>query len=844
MRTLPRSLHMPGQLLCMLMVAASLRAAEFPASTSPWTQWGGPAGSGTALNAGKLVWPLDWMPTRWQTPVGAGGAESSGVAALDGRVYTLGADEKGVEAVVALKALGGAVLWKKALPATAWKDAAITADARVICPAATTTAVFVVGRRGSLVALKPDDGATIWSKDLAAEWKLAASGNAFALSPMVIGSAVIVGNAAFDAADGKPLWDLGGRHLEATPPALCPPAAKSSVALVPQSNLVLVDVGSGKVTASADLAADLGLTEKDHVWTVTTDGGILAVANTKAVFYSADAGKLARGAVVDLPSPVAQQPVTWKGRALLPLANSGSVAGGVVCVDVKSGKTLWKSETATGSALVAGDKLVLWTSQGELLTYSLSDLGAEERSRTLMVELKKEEAISPAPLALADGRLYLRAKDQLTCFYLRPEWNGWRGNKRNFVSEEEGIAWSTKAPKQAWKILGSEMPLDSWSSMACSEGKLFTGRSNPASKHVEIVCLDAATGKQIWAAPFPNREPQTNYTQWTTFSSPALDDLAVYLADTECHVLKCNRETGAILWMTDLKPDYIKTLQYGLASSPLLLGKTVIVSDIGLDRETGKVLWNHLPTPEGRLSSVSLGKVGAREVALSLADKAIIDFVSADGEKVRSLDHSTGGRCMDVTTVPTAFHHNQFVMTTVQWADRNLWDVNGGGKNWERIPFGVVTPFHNGYVILSSSNAFKDPASNDKGGENSTAGTTSATRLEYKGGDWKVTPIWSTEGKNGIRHNIVVGDKVVMVSKNTDIMLADLNEPQYKEIWKLENACESFALGERPLANCPIYCDGKVYLHHYSNMNTKLPVKATLVCYDLTEDGKGVPETK
>jgi hypothetical protein len=84
------------------------------------------------------------------------------------------------------------------------------------------------------------------------------------------------------------------------------------------------------------------------------------------------------------------------------------------CVDLKSGKVMW-SEDGFGVAhpILAGDKLLLLTVEGELILAEASPKGYRELGRATI-----SKSTTRALPALANGRFYCRSKDKLICVKL------------------------------------------------------------------------------------------------------------------------------------------------------------------------------------------------------------------------------------------------------------------------------------------------------------------------------------------------------------------------------------------------------------------------------------------
>src|SRR5262245_55555994 len=74
------------------------------------------------------------------------------------------------------------------------------------------------------------------------------------------------------------------------------------------------------------------------------------------------------------------------------------------------------------------------------------------------------------------------------------DWPQWRGPNRDGISSETGLlkTWPEGGPKVVWTS-----PIgDGYSAVAITKGRIFTMDSKGTDEYV--VCLDQASGKEIW----------------------------------------------------------------------------------------------------------------------------------------------------------------------------------------------------------------------------------------------------------------------------------------------------------------------------------------------------------
>src|SRR6516164_6547949 len=80
------------------------------------------------------------------------------------------------------------------------------------------------------------------------------------------------------------------------------------------------------------------------------------------------------------------------------------------------------------------------------------------------------------------------------------DWPCWRGPHRDGRSRETGLlkTWPTQGPRLLWQV-----PLTGgYSSVAVAQGRLFAHTARNKKEEI-VLCLDAATGNEIWRFTYP-----------------------------------------------------------------------------------------------------------------------------------------------------------------------------------------------------------------------------------------------------------------------------------------------------------------------------------------------------
>jgi outer membrane protein assembly factor BamB len=179
------------------------------------------------------------------------------------------------------------------------------------------------------------------------------------------------------------------------------------------------------------------------------------------------------------------------------------------------------------------------------------------------------------------------------------DWTGFRGPGGSAVSDEKGLP-VTWGPDQnvRWKV---PLPGRGLSNPVITGGKVFvTACSGYKQSRLHVLCFALADGKKLWERQFAATgntqcNPKTNMAAPT----PVTDGRAVYALFATGDLAALDLD-GNLLWYRSLVRDYPDiTNQVGLASSPVVAGKTLLLAlenagdsfAAGLDAATGQNKW-------------------------------------------------------------------------------------------------------------------------------------------------------------------------------------------------------------------------------------------------------------
>lgn len=214
------------------------------------------------------------------------------------------------------------------------------------------------------------------------------------------------------------------------------------------------------------------------------------------------------------------------------------------------------------------------------------------------------------------------------------DWPQWRGPQRDGISRETGLLkqWPSGGPKLDWKAtrLGG-----GYSGVSVAAGRIYTMGDGADASHVHA--LDEKTGKLLWSTKVGptggedrNRYPGTRCT-------PTVDGDRIFATGQWGDLVCLDAATGKEVWRRDLAKELNGKMMsaWGYSESPLVDGEKLIVCPGGregtmaaLEKKTGKVIWRTKDwTDDASYSSVVPATIlGVRQyVQLTAAHVAGVD---------------------------------------------------------------------------------------------------------------------------------------------------------------------------------------------------------------------------
>ena len=328
-------------------------------------------------------WSVNPPVEVWRRPVGPG---CSSFAVHGPYLYTQ--EQQGGEEVVACYALeSGQTLWKYAYEARFW-DSHAGAGPRST-PTLKRNRVYALGATGILTVLDALDGSLIWTVDAAADTGVELPGWGFASSPLVLDDLVLVAIAgklaAYGISDGHPRWfgPDGGESYSS--PHLISINGVEQVLMMSANGVEAYNASDGKL-----------------LWEYLSEGARIVqpavCANGDLVIDVGGAKGLTR---ISVAREAGEWTIDehWRSNRLKPNFNDFVIHNGhaygfegpsLACLDLEDGQRKWKAGRYGGQILLLADQdlLIVLTEKGDLALVEARPDKHEELARIPALEGK------------------------------------------------------------------------------------------------------------------------------------------------------------------------------------------------------------------------------------------------------------------------------------------------------------------------------------------------------------------------------------------------------------------------------------------------------------------------
>lgn len=196
--------------------------------------------------------------------------------------------------------------------------------------------------------------------------------------------------------------------------------------------------------------------------------------------------------------------------------------------------------------------------------------------------------------------------------------------------------------------------------------KVFSGTER-------VLCLNEATGEQIWKHEYP-------VTYGISYPAgprctPNVDDGKLYTLGAEGHLICFDCEQGAVIWSRNLPAEYkAKTALWGYAGHPLIDGDKLIciVGGVGshavaFNKHTGAELWRALTVPEQGYSPPKIIQAGGVRQLILLHPAGVSSVDPETGREFWTVDYEATNGSIIMTPI-----HSKNLIYAGGYSNKNI----------------------------------------------------------------------------------------------------------------------------------------------------------------------------
>ena len=231
------------------------------------------------------------------------------------------------------------------------------------------------------------------------------------------------------------------------------------------------------------------------------------------------------------------------------------------------------------------------------------------------------------------------------------DWPQHLGPHRNGISDETGLIdkFPADGPKILWRVPGGV----GMSGIAVVGEMAVTLVQD--EEHQKVLALNAGTGKQMWstdvALAFKNAMGDGPR------GMPAISGGLVFVYTGEGILAALDAKSGEIRWKHDVVTELGgKSAEYGMACSPLVVDKQVIVTAgtdkatlVAFDKATGKQVWTAGKKSPAGYSSPTLLSLGGIPQIVAFVGTGVIGVTPQNGAQLWSYPYPTDFNCNTAT---------------------------------------------------------------------------------------------------------------------------------------------------------------------------------------------------
>lgn len=392
------------------------------------------------------------------------------------------------------------------------------------------------------------------------------------------------------------------------------------------------------------------------------------------------------------------------------------------------------------------------------------------------------------------------------------DWPCYLGPERNGISRETNLStdWRSQPPRLVYrKSIGA-----GFSGVIVVGDRLFTQVAREGREWV--VAFNTTDGKELWSRAVCVEYTDTQGQGAGPRATPTYVDGQLFCLFPEGDLVCLKADDGMIVWATNIltsvqAPNRAKeTFYWGLSQSPLVLADRVIAcpggernnSVIGLDRQTGRVVWAGGSDPPGYGSPIEIEHSGVKQV-VAVTGQSLLAFEPTSGKPLWRAPVGNKYNCNCATPV---FVDQRLFFSAAYGTGATLIELTLAKDKWTPKPKWTNLQLQNQMSTSIVLDGFVY-------GCNGDLGATNLRCLELATG--KVKWIERAPGKCSL---IAAAGHLIALSEDGTLRLIEANSSKYVEKGRIDRALTATAWTPPALSR------GKLYLRD----------RAELYCVDIS----------
>jgi outer membrane protein assembly factor BamB len=391
-------------------------------------------------------------------------------------------------------------------------------------------------------------------------------------------------------------------------------------------------------------------------------------------------------------------------------------------------------------------------------------------------------------------------------------WPQFRGPHRDGLSEETGLLkeWPSDGPPLLWKTPGLGI---GFSSVSLKDGRIFTMGDRDGSSHV--AAINAKDGQIAWTA----KVGKAGGSYAGTRSTPTIDADRVYALGQFGDLVCLNAASGKELWRHNLPKDFKGASGgWNYCESVLVDGDKLICTPggpeatlVAFNKKNGEVLWK-CPIPGGEAAgyaSMVISEASGVRQYVQLLSNSLVGVRASDGKLLWRYGEAGNRFGGNTANVPNAIVDGNLVFASAGYGrGGGLIELSKSGDTFQvkELYFEHELNNRHGGIVHVGPNIYAD---RDHGGRLFCADFKTGKVQWHNGG--------KTQGSGSAAVTYADGHLYVRYD-NGYVALVDADAKGYKErgSFKIPNS-------DHDSWNHPVVIGGRLYLRE----------KDTLWCYDV-----------